>query len=81
MTIFVGNLNYKASPDELKAFFSQQWEVKSVTIPTDRETGLTRGFAFIELNGEAAEQEAIEKANGSEFMGRALRLDWAKPRH
>ncbi len=80
MTIFVGNLNYKATPDELTSFFSEYWEVKNVTIPTDRETGLTRGFAFVELSLDSEEDEAIEKVNGSDFMGRPLRLDKAKPR-
>ncbi len=80
MTIFVGNLNYKATPEELNSFFSQHWEVQSVTIPTDRETGLTRGFAFVDLVNEPQEDEAIEKVNGADFMGRPLRLDKAKPR-
>ncbi|MDX2273226.1 MAG: RNA-binding protein [Cyanobacteriota bacterium] len=80
MTIFVGNLNYKASQEELTAFFRENWEVKSVTIPTDRETGQARGFAFVELATEAQEEEAISKANGADFMGRPLRLDQAKPR-
>jgi len=80
MTIFVGNLNYKASTEELKAFFQQRWNVKSVTIPRDRETGQTRGFAFVELATKAEEEEAINVANGQEFMGRPLRLEWARPR-
>jgi RNA recognition motif-containing protein len=80
MTIFVGNLNYKASSEELKAFFSQEWQVKAVTIPTDRETGLTRGFAFVDLISDAQEDDAIIKGNGADFMGRPLRLDKARPR-
>ncbi len=80
MTIFVGNLNYKASTEELAAFFQQRWNVKSVTIPIDRETGQTRGFAFVDLATEAEEEEAIGLANGQEFMGRPLRLDRARPR-
>lgn len=80
MTIFVGNLNYKASSEELEAFFSQEWQVKTVTIPTDRETGLTRGFAFVDLISDAQEDDAITKGNGADFMGRPLRLDKARPR-
>ncbi|MCF2971454.1 RNA-binding protein [Synechococcus sp. Nb3U1] len=80
MTIFVGNLNYKASTEELTAFFQQRWNVKSVTIPTDRETGQTRGFAFVDLATDAEEDEAIDSANGEDFMGRPLRLDRARPR-
>lgn len=80
MTIFVGNLNYKASTEELTAFFQQRWSVKSVVIPKDRETGKTRGFAFVDLATDAEEKEAIEIANGENFMGRPLRLDWARSR-
>ncbi len=80
MTIFVGNLNYKATAEELQAFFSERWTVKSVAIPTDRETGLTRGFAFVDLSSDGEEVEAITVANGLDFMGRPLRLDQAKPR-
>jgi len=80
MTIFVGNLNYKASESELSAFFSENWQVKSVTIPKDRESGLTRGFAFVDLASDSEEDDAIDRANGADFMGRPLRLDKAKPR-
>lgn len=80
MTIFVGNLNYKASESELSAFFSENWQVKSVTIPKDRESGLTRGFAFVDLATDSEEDDAIDRANGADFMGRPLRLDKAKPR-
>jgi RNA recognition motif-containing protein len=80
MTIFVGNLNYKASEGELEAFFTRSWQVKAVTIPVDRETGRARGFAFVELSTEAEEDDAIHNANGADFMGRPLRLDKAKPR-
>ncbi|MEO0854010.1 MAG: RNA-binding protein [Cyanobacteria bacterium J06648_11] len=80
MTIFVGNLNYQASQDDLTSFFSQNWEVRSITIPLDRETARPRGFAFVELASEAQEDDAIQEANGSIFLGRPLRLDKAKPR-
>lgn len=80
MTIFVGNLNYAASQEELTNFFSQNWEVRTITIPLDRETARPRGFAFVELATDAQEDNAIEEANGSMFLGRPLRLDKAKPR-
>lgn len=80
MTIFVGNLNYKASEEELTAFFTEHWQVKAVTIPMDRESGRARGFAFVELVTDGQEDEAITNANGADFMGRPLRLDKAKPR-
>ncbi|MEM6446961.1 MAG: RNA-binding protein, partial [Cyanobacteria bacterium P01_D01_bin.123] len=79
-TIFVGNLNYAASQEELTSFFSQNWEVRSITIPLDRETSRPRGFAFVELATDQQEDNAIEEANGSMFLGRPLRLDKAKPR-
>jgi RNA recognition motif-containing protein len=80
MTIFVGNLNYQATSEELAAFFAQRWHVKVATIPRDRETGRARGFAFVELGSEAEEDEAISVANGADFLGRPLRLDKAKPK-
>ena len=80
MTIFVGNLNYTATAEDLTGFFSQKWEVTSVSIPIDRETGRGRGIAFVNLASPAQEDEAIETANGTDFMGRPLRLDKAKSR-
>ncbi len=81
MTLFVGNLNYTASPEALQTFFGERWTVRSVSIPTDRETGRTRGFAFVDLSSSGEEEEALEQANGADFMGRPLRIDWAKPRN
>ncbi|GAB4213374.1 MAG: RNA-binding protein [Synechococcales cyanobacterium] len=80
MTIFVGNLNYQATAEELAEFFSQRWQVKAATIPRDRDTGKARGFAFVELGTDAEEDEAISEANGADFLGRPLRLDKAKPK-
>ena len=80
MTIFVGNLNYAASAEDLTTFFSEKWEVQSVSIPVDRETGRGRGIAFVNLGSSEQEDEAIQDANGTDFMGRPLRLDKAKSR-
>lgn len=80
MTIFIGNLNYTASADDLTGFFSEKWEVKSVSIPVDRESGRGKGIAFVNLATAEQEDEAIEEANGADFMGRPLRLDKAKSR-
>ena len=76
----MNNFNYTATSDDLAEFFSQNWEVKSISIPTDRETGRTRGIAFVNLATDSQEDDAIETANGTEFMGRPLRLDRAKSR-
>lgn len=81
MTLFVGNLNYTATTETLQEFFGERWTVQSVSIPTDRETGRTRGFAFVDLSSASEEEEALENANGADFMGRPLRIDWAKPRN
>jgi RNA recognition motif-containing protein len=80
MTIFVGNLNYLSTADDLTEFFNEKWHVQSVSIPTDRESGRAKGIAFVNLGSPEEEEEAIATANGTEFMGRALRLDRAKSR-
>lgn len=80
MTIYVGNLSYRASEDDLKQVFADYGEVKRVVLPTDRETGKMRGFAFVEMSSDAAEDAAITELDGAEWMGRQLRVNKAKPR-
>jgi RNA recognition motif-containing protein len=87
--LFVGNLSFDTTLDELRALFVQAGEVVNVTLPTDRDSGRPRGFAFVEMaTGEQA-AAALEKFNGFSLQGRALRVDaaaekpargWA-PRH
>ena len=80
MTIYIGNLSYDAEEEDLRTVFAEYGEVKRVTLPTDRETGRIRGFAFVDLANSADEETAIESLHGAEWMGRELRVNKAKPR-
>jgi RNA recognition motif-containing protein len=80
MSIYVGNLSYQVVEDDLKQAFSEYGVVKRVQLPTDRETGRVRGFAFVEMETEAEEETAIEALDGAEWMGRDLKVNKAKPR-
>ena len=79
MRIFVGNLSYQTTEDQLADLFSEAGTVESATIVTDRDTGRSRGFAFIEMDPDAA-AKAIEKFNGVELNGRAINVNEARPR-
>lgn len=79
MRIFVGNLSYQTTEDQLTDLFSEVGQVESATIVTDRDTGRSRGFAFVEMDKDAAAQ-AIEKFNGVELNGRAINVNEARPR-
>ncbi|TAE59859.1 MAG: RNA-binding protein [Nostocales cyanobacterium] len=80
MSIYVGNLSYQVTEEELKAVFSDYGTVSRVQLPTDRETGRPRGFGFVEMESEDQEAAAIEALDGAEWMGRDLRVNKAKPR-
>ena len=80
MTIYVGNLSYKATEEDLKTVFADYGTVKRVVLPTDRETGRMRGFAFVEMSEDAHEDSAISKLDGAEWMGRQLRVNKARPK-
>ncbi|EKU97020.1 RRM domain-containing RNA-binding protein [Leptolyngbya sp. PCC 7375] len=80
MSIYVGNLSYDATNEDLTAVFAEYGTVKSVHLPTDRETGRMRGFAFVEMGAESEETAAIEALDGAEWMGRDLKVNKAKPR-
>jgi RNA recognition motif-containing protein len=80
VTIYVGNLSYQATEEDLKTVFAEYGSVKRVTLPTDRETGNKRGFAFVEMTDEAQEDTAIEELNEAEWMGRVLRVNKARPK-
>ncbi|EHQ06979.1 MAG: RNA-binding protein [Leptonema illini] len=79
MNIYVGNLPFRASSDELQNIFAAHGTVARVTIPVDRETGRSRGFAFVEMPNDAEASEAINSLNGFEFMGRMLKVNEARP--
>ncbi len=80
MSIFVGNLSFEVTQDDLKQVFAEYGSVNRVQLPTDRETGRMRGFAFVEMETEAEETAAIEALDGAEWMGRNLKVNKAKPR-
>ena len=80
MSIYVGNLSYSATEEDLEGVLSEYGKVKRITLPTDRETSRPRGFAFVEMEEESNEEKAIEALDGAEWMGRELRVNMAKPR-
>ncbi len=80
MTIYVGNLSYQATEDDLSSVFAEYGTVKRVVLPTDRETGRMRGFAFVEMTDDAQEDTAISELDGAEWMGRQLRVNKARPK-
>ncbi|MFM9266923.1 MAG: RNA-binding protein [Oscillatoriales cyanobacterium] len=80
MSIYVGNLSYQVTQEDLNSVFAEYGTVKRVQLPTDRETGKMRGFAFVEMGSEAEETAAIEALDGAEWMGRDLKVNKAKPR-
>lgn len=80
MSIYVGNLPYEVTQEDLNAVFAEYGSVKRVQLPTDRETGRMRGFGFVEMSTDAEETAAIEALDGAEWMGRDLKVNKAKPR-
>jgi len=80
VTIYVGNLSYQATEEDLRSVFADYGEVKRVQLPTDRETGRKRGFAFVDMEQDEQEQQAIEALDQAEWMGRVLKVNKAKPR-
>lgn len=80
MTIYIGNLSYQATVEDLTEVFADYGSVKRVSLPMDRETGRMRGFAFVEMEEEAQEDAAIAELDGAEWMGRQLKVNKAKPR-
>ena len=80
MSIYVGNLSFDATQDDINQVFAEYGSVKSVKLPTDRETGRVRGFAFVEMGAESEEQAAITALDGAEWMGRTLKVNKARPR-
>ena len=78
MKIYVGNLSYDVAEDDLRQAFSEFGEVKSVNLLTDKQTGQSKGFGFVEMAEVSEGQAAIKEMNGKEFMGRELKVDQAK---
>lgn len=78
--IFVGNLSYQTTQEELHSAFAAYGNVERVSIVTDRDTGQPRGFAFVEMSESGAAQNAISGLNGAEMNGRALNVNEARPK-
>jgi RNA recognition motif-containing protein len=80
MNIFVGNLSFQTTQEELHAAFAQYGNVERVNIVTDRDTGQPRGFAFVEMPDKSEAENAIQQLNGAEMNGRALNVNEARPK-
>ena len=80
MKLYVGNLAFETTGDDLKTLFAEAGTVESVSLIEDRETGRSRGFGFVEMQTKEEGAAAVEKFNGTEFGGRPLKVNEAKPR-
>lgn len=78
--IYVGNLNYTSTKEQLEEHFSQFGDISEVALPEDKFTGKPRGFAFITFNNASDAQKACDLANGQEFSGRTLKVNLAQER-
>ena len=78
--IYVGNLSYDTTEDTLRALFAEFGEVEAARVITDRYTGRSKGFGFVEMTAEDAAQKAIDALNGKSVDGREIRVDKAKPK-
>ncbi|MGE3609538.1 MAG: RNA recognition motif domain-containing protein [Bacteriovoracaceae bacterium] len=77
--IYVGNLGFSVTNDDLKAKFEQYGNVDSAKVITDRDSGRSKGFGFVEMSNSQEANQAIEALNGSDFQGRAMNVNEAKP--
>ena len=77
--LFIGGLSFSTSSDRLREFFSQVEGVQSASVVTDRDTGQSRGFGFVEMASTEAATAAVKQLNGQELDGRQLRIELAKP--
>ena len=80
MSVYVGNIPYSVTEEEMTEVFSEYGTVKRVYLPTDRESGRMRGFGFVEMSSESEEDKVIETLDGAEWQGRELRVNKARPR-
>ena len=80
MNIYVANLSWDTNSDSLKNLFSQFGEVTSARIITDRETGRSRGFGFVDMTSEEEGQKAIDSLNNTDFEGKTINVSVARPR-
>ena len=80
MNIFVGNLAFNATDHDLRQLFEQYGVVDTINVITDRDTGRSKGFGFVEMSDSAAAKAAMQGLNGKDLEGRALTVNEAKPR-
>ena len=80
MNIYVGNLSYQTTEDELREIFQNHGEVSSVAIITDKYSGQSKGFGFVEMSGDDAAKAAIQALDGQDMGGRNLKVNEARPR-
>jgi len=80
MKLYVGNLAYQTSSDDLQQLFAKAGTVETASVVEDRETGRSRGFGFVEMSSKEEGNAAIQQFNGHEIGGRALNVNEAKPR-
>jgi RNA recognition motif-containing protein len=80
MNIYVGNLAYSVTEDELRQAFSQFGDVTRANVITDKYSGQSKGFGFVEMSDKAAAEEAISALNGTDLNGRSIKVNEAKPR-
>ena len=80
MNIYVGNLSFDATEEDIRQAFAEFGDVSSVNVITDRETGRPRGFAFVEMPDASQAKEAIEKVNLTEIAGRSVTVNEARPK-
>ena len=79
MNIYVSNLSFNVQDEDLKGFFEEYGEVSSAKVITDKFTGRSRGFGFVEMSDDAAAQKAIQELDGATVEGRAIKVSEAKP--
>ena len=80
LNIYCGNIAYSTSEDDLRDLFGRYGEVTAVRVITDRDTGRSKGFGFVEMSDDDQAKEAIQALDGNDFMGRDLRVNEARPR-
>ncbi|MBO1350500.1 MAG: RNA-binding protein [Hormoscilla sp. GUM202] len=80
MSIYIGNLSYQATEEDVSGIFEEYGTVKRVQLPVDRDTGRKRGFGFVEMETEEEEKAAIDALDGAEWMDREIKVNKAKPR-
>lgn len=78
--IFVGNLSFRTTEDEVRSLFAAYGSVDRVNLITDRDTGQPRGFGFVEMSNDGEAERAISELNGREFGGRAINVNEARPK-